>query len=278
MVINASLETSGVEQGFDRIKGEFDSTKGTAKSFNADLTRISQTAKGLATTLTVVGTAGAGAMVGLASRAPAVAPALAKIGVEFDKMSRLLGEELSPIFESVANNLIPSITNAITDSDSKISGFVETISTGVKDISSAISGNWSDIENAGPKSAMAIAGAAAGFALMGPKGLFIGAALGYAAEGAITSEHNKQVEGFLNPEKSREKVFNYMDTLPETTTEEVFVSLSQLNNKEFYNDLDYVDPKNIGSGIIQLFENILTLISQDRNRTDVTTLNDIIFG
>lgn len=101
--IRGSLDTSVIERGFTRVKQGFASVKGFAKGFTADLTRMSQSANDLSGKLIKVGGVGGAAMIGLASKAPAVAPALAKIGVTMDKLSRTLGEALAPSFEKVSN-------------------------------------------------------------------------------------------------------------------------------------------------------------------------------
>lgn len=100
--IRGSLDTSLIERGFTRVKQGFESVKGQAKSFNSDLDRMSVSAGRLANGLFAVSVAGATAMVGLASKAPAVAPAMAKISVEMGKLSRIIGRTLQPEFERFA--------------------------------------------------------------------------------------------------------------------------------------------------------------------------------
>ncbi len=101
--IRGSLDTSMIERGFTRVKQGFASVKGFAKGFTADLQRMSQSAKDLSGKLITVGGIGGAAIIGLASKAPAVAPALAKIGVTMGKLSRTMGESLAPAFENVSN-------------------------------------------------------------------------------------------------------------------------------------------------------------------------------
>jgi hypothetical protein len=86
----------------NKVKTWFNRTKSDSKGFNAELKRMSQTAGRLATTLGKMAIAGISAIGALASRAPAVAPALAKMKLEFDKIIRNLGEALAPAFERVA--------------------------------------------------------------------------------------------------------------------------------------------------------------------------------
>ena len=102
MSIKGRLDTSLIERGFMRVKQGFESVKGQVKGFTADLQRMSETTKGLAKGMTIMAATGTTAMLALASKAPAVAPALAKISVEMDKLSRTLGRTLQPEFERFA--------------------------------------------------------------------------------------------------------------------------------------------------------------------------------
>lgn len=101
--IRGILDTSMIERGFTRVKQGFASVKGFAKGFTADLTRMKQETKTLAKGLGRVALIGSAAIIGLASKAPAVAPALAKIGVTLGKLSRTMGEALAPAFEKVSD-------------------------------------------------------------------------------------------------------------------------------------------------------------------------------
>lgn len=100
--IVGSLDDSSIMNGFRRIRQGFQSTKGEAGSFNADLQRMANTASSLAKKMTLLAVAGGTAMVGLASKSPAVAPALAKMGVQFERLQRTLGQALAPAFERVS--------------------------------------------------------------------------------------------------------------------------------------------------------------------------------
>lgn len=102
MKIKGSLDTANIESGFSRVKSGFSNVKGQANSFTADLTRMTTAAGGLVKKMSVLAITGAGAMVAIASKAPAVAPALARMQVAFGKLTRNLGEALAPAFERVA--------------------------------------------------------------------------------------------------------------------------------------------------------------------------------
>ena len=102
MKIKGTMDTSNIDRGFARVGQGFEGSKGQAKSFGADMKRVASTVGGLAKKLLMMGLAGTTAMVGIASKAPAVAPALANMSVSFGKISRSLGEALAPAFERVA--------------------------------------------------------------------------------------------------------------------------------------------------------------------------------
>lgn len=135
MEIKGTLDTNNIEIGLTRIKKGFESTLGQVKSFGSDMQRVATTVGGLAKKMVFLGVAGITAMVGIASKAPAVAPAIAKMGVEFGKLSRSLGEALAPAFEKVAGwmgrvaswvdqnkDKIESVANAILNVSEKIGG------------------------------------------------------------------------------------------------------------------------------------------------------------
>ena len=103
MSIGGSIDTSLIERGFRRINQGFDRVKSSAKSFGSDMVRIGQSVGGLVKGLAVLGSVGLGAIVGLAKNAPAVAPAMAKISVEFQRLTRILGEQLRPYFEKFSD-------------------------------------------------------------------------------------------------------------------------------------------------------------------------------
>jgi len=102
MKIKGTMDTSNIDRGFTRVEQGFEGVKGQGKSFGADMKRVAGTVAGLAKKLLLMGVAGTTAMVGIASKAPAVAPAMAKMSVSFGKIQRSLGEALAPAFEKVA--------------------------------------------------------------------------------------------------------------------------------------------------------------------------------
>lgn len=100
--IKASIDTTMLERGFERVRQGFDSVKGYAKGLDADLHRMGISAKGVSKGLVGMSVAGSAAIIGLASKAPAVAPALAQISVSMDKLARYAGQVLKPEFDKLA--------------------------------------------------------------------------------------------------------------------------------------------------------------------------------
>lgn len=103
LVIKGTINTSDIDRGFARINLAFDNVKGQANSFNSDLTRMVTTTRDLAGGLGKVAIAGTAALVGLAKGAPAVAPALARISVQAERLQRNIGRVLQPTFETLAD-------------------------------------------------------------------------------------------------------------------------------------------------------------------------------
>ena len=99
LMIKGGLDTSMIESGFSRIRSGFQGVKGQANSFKSDMERMSSVAGDVARKMKFLAVAGVGAMVGLATKAPAVAPALARMKLNMDILSRSLGQALAPAFE-----------------------------------------------------------------------------------------------------------------------------------------------------------------------------------
>ena len=100
--IKGTLDTTLIQRGFSTIKSGFIRMKGVTEGFSSDLERMSVAAGNLARRLGKIALVGVGTMTALAKSSPAVAPAMAKMGVAFQKLSRNLGEALAPAFEKVA--------------------------------------------------------------------------------------------------------------------------------------------------------------------------------
>ena len=126
MQIGGSIDTSLIERGFRRIGQGFGRVKASAKSFGSDMVRIGQSVGGLVKGLGILsGAAGIGTIIGMAKYSPAVATSMAKIGVEFQKLSRILGEQLSPYFEAFSD-MFTKFVGFVADNPDLTKGFVLT--------------------------------------------------------------------------------------------------------------------------------------------------------
>jgi len=101
--IKGSIDTSMIERGFAKIKKALERVKSGMKSFASDMVRIGQSSAKFSKEMKVWATVGLAAIIGLAKSAPAVAPAMAKIGVEFGRLSRIIGQQLQPFFNTFAD-------------------------------------------------------------------------------------------------------------------------------------------------------------------------------
>lgn len=99
--IKGSIDTSDIETGFSRVASSFEGVKGRVKGLSADMTRMALSVSSLVKKFFKLSLIGVGAITALASRAPAVAPALAKMKLAVFKLSNALGTALAPAFERV---------------------------------------------------------------------------------------------------------------------------------------------------------------------------------
>jgi len=142
MSIAGGIDTAMLDRGFDRVKGGLESVKGHAKGMTADLSRMNVAAAGVAKRMFLLGTVGAGAMLALASKAPAVAPALAKIKVTMDRLARSLGRALQPAFEAAAGALA-TFTNWIEAHE----GTIGKLATAFMNVATWVGTAFSDLAN-----------------------------------------------------------------------------------------------------------------------------------
>ena len=151
--IKGSIDTSNIQKGFGRIKSGFDSVKGVSKGFGADLQRMSMVVGRLAKGFALLALAGASSMIAIAKGAPAVAPALARMGVAFGKIQRSLGEALAPAFEKVAG-WMEKIVFWVDNNQEKIAGvadwflsIADAITTGFMEAYAGFKTAWEWINN-----------------------------------------------------------------------------------------------------------------------------------
>lgn len=136
--IEGTLDSSGITSSLTRIEESIRSTGTQTKTALGPMTRLGNELSSALKKATFLGIAGVGAMTALATKAPAVAPAIAKMGVEMMKISHSLGEVMAPIFEEVADTLLPAIGSAIDNNREKIEAFLNVGIVGVKWLSDAI--------------------------------------------------------------------------------------------------------------------------------------------
>lgn len=110
LTIKGSIDTAMIERGFVKIKRGFERVKGNTKSFGSDMVRIGQSVGKAANSMKLFAGVGLGAMVALAKSSPAVAPAMAKIGIEMERLSRVLGGQLQPFFDKFAEGFGKFVT------------------------------------------------------------------------------------------------------------------------------------------------------------------------
>jgi len=137
--IKGSINTQEVDRGFERMRGGFRQLEVDTKTSFSSFKALGGAAANLAASFVTISTIGVGAMVALASSAPAVAPAIAKMGIEIQKISFSLGRTLAPLFESVANTLLPAVGTAIDALGPKSTSWVDIMVKGVEELAFAIS-------------------------------------------------------------------------------------------------------------------------------------------
>lgn len=186
--VKGTIETAEIDKGLDRIEDGLQDVKSQSDSTFGSFSNLAQVTKDVAGSFIKIATVGVGAMTALATLSPAVAPSMAKMAIEMRKVSFALGDQLRPLFESVANDLIPAIGTAIERFTPQIEGMVNVGTEGMGDISKALKGEWEDIKNIIPKSTLALSFGAAGLILGGPVGGMFGLAAGWAIGTATTGD------------------------------------------------------------------------------------------
>ena len=100
--IVGSINVGSIMNGLSQMGKGLGKVKDTAKSSFGDIKRLGSPIGKIGVGLLGVATAAAAATMGIAAMSPTVAPILAKMGVEFGKLTRILGKELKPVFEAVS--------------------------------------------------------------------------------------------------------------------------------------------------------------------------------
>jgi hypothetical protein len=185
MFVTLTADDNDLSVKISNVKKQLNTMGQESKSTNMDFSRLAKTASLVGVGLAAVGVS-VGAITALAMHSPAMAGAIASMSVNMFQLSNIIGQDLAPLFETIGGTLVPAIGAAIQALSPQISWLVNVMSEGIRDFSSLITGQFEQISRLGPKSAIVLAGAAQGFAMGGPAGMFMGAALGYAIENYVS--------------------------------------------------------------------------------------------
>lgn len=214
LTIGGSIDTTMIEAGFRKIQQGFTRVSGFVKGFGSDMVRIGKSTLRFAKTLGLIaGPLGVGVFTALASKAPAVAPAIAKMGVEFLKISHTLGRIMAPAFESIANELLPAISHALETHSGKITSFVNLVTTASGDMARILRGDVKEIDQLISKIFFIGGGAVLGGITGGPTGAVTGAAAGAAVRGFIVpnvSDEEREMFGVFAESRQSEVRFTQL--------------------------------------------------------------------
>lgn len=100
--IAGSIDVSNIKHGLREMQRSLDEMKKSARGSFGDLKRLGGSLKGIAGPLVKIGGGLVAAALGIAALSPQVAPALARMEVGFEKLTRIMGEELRPAFDEFA--------------------------------------------------------------------------------------------------------------------------------------------------------------------------------
>jgi len=129
--ITGELKSGGINQGLNRINADFKKVENQSNQTNVSLARASRTASMLGKTLVGIGVAGAAAFTAVATKSPVLAGTFAKMDIQMLKLSNIAGRQMKPLFETIANEVIPSIGLAIERFGPQIETMLSVISKGL---------------------------------------------------------------------------------------------------------------------------------------------------
>ena len=112
ITIKGNLDTSEIDRGVLRIHQGFMTVEGQTKSSMVSMQRLGTATQGVVNAFAAIGTTGVAAMAGLASKAPAVAPAIESMKLSLWELTNILGEDLRPAFEK-ADQMFSSFVNTM---------------------------------------------------------------------------------------------------------------------------------------------------------------------
>ena len=181
LVFKATLENAEFDQGMRRIKGDLRVMQVEADKSNSSLERMGAVTQTIATRLLAVGAAGVGALTAMATQSPAVAGEMAKIKNEMREMSFTAGENLKPVFESIANDLLPALNERLSKTGEGSVGFLDVFANGLERISQLLDTEPNNSGNTLANILLGGGGALVGGYLgsfLGPAGTVAGASIG----------------------------------------------------------------------------------------------------
>lgn len=140
--IGGSIDTGEIERGLKSVEKRFDDISTSGKSVEADFIRIDNSTKSLVRNLSLIGAVTG--LIALAKDAPAVAGAMAKLEIGFDKIKRSLGEALAPAF-NLAVEAMDSIIGWINDNKEIISAFGTVTMEGLTLVVKGLTDAWNGL-------------------------------------------------------------------------------------------------------------------------------------
>jgi len=140
-----SLDVGSIMRGLGGMKEGLGKVKGVAKESFGDIDRLLGPVKGLEKGLIGVAIATAAAGLAIAALSPQVAPVLARMKVDFDHLSRVLGQELKPIFETVGN----AFRGFVEFMDSRGRGVMQGINNAFQSFWQVLEDIWNILDNLG---------------------------------------------------------------------------------------------------------------------------------
>jgi len=115
IVFRAEVDDTGAIISLTRFKKGIERAGSSSKGLFGDIERLAKSSKSLIKAFIGFGTVGAAGLTALAIKAPAVADEIAKIEIEGIKLSHTVGSIMEPIFQSLANEVLPTLNSFLKD-------------------------------------------------------------------------------------------------------------------------------------------------------------------
>ena len=115
IVFRAEIDDTGAITGLKRFKKGIEQAGTSSKGLFGDIERLGSSSKSLIKSFIGFGTVGLAGLTAFAIKAPAVADEIAKIEIEGIKLSHTIGSIMEPIFQSLANDILPTLNSFLID-------------------------------------------------------------------------------------------------------------------------------------------------------------------